>query len=40
MAAASIWDPVHQGLQRDILRGVKQVVDAKAILNPGAPLFF
>jgi hypothetical protein len=40
MAAASIWDPVHQGLQRDVLRGVKQVVDAKAILNPGAPHFF
>jgi alkyldihydroxyacetonephosphate synthase len=40
MAAASIWDPVHQGLQRDVLRGVKQMVDAKAILNPGAPHFF
>jgi alkyldihydroxyacetonephosphate synthase len=36
MAAASIFDPVHQGLQRDVLRGVKQVVDMKAILNPGA----
>jgi len=38
MAAASIFDPVHHGLQRDVLRGVKQVLDAKAILNPGALL--
>jgi len=38
MAAASSVDPVHHGLQRDILRGIKQVVDAKAILNPGALL--
>jgi alkyldihydroxyacetonephosphate synthase len=38
MAAASTLDPVHHGLQRDVLRGIKQVVDAKAILNPSASL--
>jgi len=38
MAAASTLDPVHHGLQREVLRGIKQVVDGKAILNPDALL--
>jgi hypothetical protein len=36
LAAASTLEPVHQALQREVLRGVKTILDPAAILNPPA----